>query len=118
MKNKQAFIYLILVLSIVINILLCVHIAEPDSKYEPVYEDEIERDKNLIPDEQTAKRVADIIVVTQENIDVDEYEITVTFDEKKYEWVVYYRPRELMFDGGIKINIRRDNGKIHIYELV
>ncbi len=122
---KKIFIigYFFLIVLIIINILLCIHITKSNSMYKPVYEDEIEKDKNIIPDKETAARVAQIVVETLDEYvkGIDEgieYEITVTFDEEKYEWVVHYMPEQegdVIFGGEIIIRIRRDNGKMYFY---
>lgn len=122
MKSSK-FLYFILVFSIVTNILLCVHIAESSSKYKPVYKDEIKRDESIIPDKEAAQRVAQTVVETLDEYvkGIDEgieYEITVTFDEEKYEWVVHYMPEQegyVIFGGEIIIRIRKDDGRIYIY---
>lgn len=122
MKIKNFLNIFFLLFLIITNVLLCVYITKSDSIYKYEYKDEIVRDESIIPNKETAERVAKVVIETQDEyvsgIDDDiEYEVIVEFDEEKYEWVVHYMPKKegyVIFGGEIIIRIRKDNGRICI----
>ena len=81
--------------------------------------EEVKLGEGLVPDEETAIEIANIIIRKQSEIsgfifdEERDYNVEVTFDEKTSEWFVYYYPVEegkWILDGGRGIKIRHDNG--------
>lgn len=106
-------------LSIFIIIILCVYIVKREPVCEQVHLDVIDRSKELIPDEETALKIADAIISVDKDVEWNEdftYEVSVSFDEEAYEWLVTYGPTmpgKVIFDGGKYIWIRKDTGQVH-----
>lgn len=85
--------------------------------------EEPDRTRDSVPDEETAKRIAenyDKECGWTEKRDHDlDYEITAVYLEPNYTWVLIYRPKmpegQFVLDGGGgNISIRRDTGEIMI----
>ena len=107
---------------LLIIVFLSVHIAIREQ--DPIC-DRIHLDDNLqlwgredaVPDEETAKRIADIIIEAQEGFGLKalypsfEYEIIVKYNDRYNQWELYYSPGPSA-GGGIIINIRKDCGMI------
>lgn len=110
-------------LSIFIIIILGTYIVKSEPKCDRKHLDEIDRSKELIPDEETALKIADAIISVDKDVEWDEdftYEVSVSFDEETYEWLVMYAPTipgKVVFDGGNYIWIRKDNGYVHKWYL-
>lgn len=90
--------------------------------YEQVHWYHIGRTGNVVPDEETAKRIAEAIIDADElgRWDSDEeYEMEISFDEETYRWKVAYRPKlpggMILIDGPPYVWIRKDTGWIEIY---
>lgn len=89
---------------------------------EQIYWYDIDRTGNRVPDEETAKRIAEAIIDADEmwtwDTDVD-YEMEISFDEQSYRWEVAYLPKipegMVLIDGGKYVWIRKDNGEIEVY---
>jgi hypothetical protein len=118
---KFKILYVCLGLLAISTILLLVYILSPKPYVcESIHLNDVLvawGENDIIPDEETARRIADIIIEAQfDNIDDDsvwcrDY-VVVTFDEQKYEWTVHYRfPPDTMGEG-IKIYLRKDNGMV------
>lgn len=92
-------------LSILIIIILGTYIVKSEPKCERKHLDEIDRSKELVPDEETALKIADAIISGDKDVEWDEdftYEVSVSFDEETYEWLVMYAPTipgKVVFDG-------------------
>ena len=120
---KFKFLFCGWVLSIFIIIVLCAYIVNREPVCERVHLDEIDRSKELIPDEETAIKIADTIISADKEVEWNEkftYEVRVSFDEETYEWLVMYAPTipgKVVFDGGKYIWIRKDSGQIHKWYL-
>lgn len=116
---KLKILFLGWLFSIFIIIILCVYIVKREPVCERVHLDEIDRSKELIPDEETALKIADAVIAVDKEVEWDKectYEASVSFDEETYEWLVTYgpsKPDKVIFDGGKYIWIRKDNGWIH-----
>ena len=69
---------------------------------------------DAVPDEVTARRISDAVIDAQSGFgERQEYDVTISFDEGRNSWSIYYQPTPLTgFGGGISIGIRRDNGMI------
>lgn len=75
--------------------------------------------KDAIPNEETAKKIADIIIEAQsgfsEHLKLD-YDFEISFNEQNNAWEVYYSPIPpegyLIEGGGIEIHIKRDSGMV------
>ncbi len=116
---KKSVLIICLGLSFLVNALLCNYIAKRQPVCERRHLEDINRTGNLIPDEETAKKIAEVIIDADENWVWDEgytYYADVKFDEESYEWVVSYYPKlppgAIMLDGEKIVWIRKDNGLI------
>lgn len=115
----------VLYVCLCISILICASLGHYIVKHKPVCErvhlDDIDRTKDVVPDEETALRIAEAIVDSHEywewEEDVD-YEVEILFNEMNYEWSVQWQPPipegAIMLDGGKTVFIRRDTGAISI----
>lgn len=116
---KFKFLFCGWLLSILAIIALCVYIVKTEPVCERAHLDEIDRSKELIPDEETALKIADAVISVDKDVVWDEnytYEVSISFDEETYEWLVTYGPMvpgKVVFDGGKYIWIRKDSGQIH-----
>lgn len=127
--NKKKIIYVCLGISLILNILTVGYIVRNRlflAWYEQTYWYNIDRTGNVVPDEETAKRIAEAVIEADELWnwepwgDSDEdYEIEISFDEETYWWKVAYRPKlpegAILLDGDKIVWIRKDNGWIEIY---
>ena len=73
--------------------------------------------EDAVPNEETARKIADVIVDSHDGFAEDrEYIVEINFNEKRYEWQLYYyiNPPEgySVLGGEIKISIRKDCGMI------
>lgn len=127
--NKKKIIYVCLGISLILNILTVGYIVRNRlflAWYEQTYWYNIDRTGNVVPDEETAKRIAEAVIEADELWtwepwgDSDEdYEIEISFDEETYRWKVAYLPKlpegAILLDGDKIVWIRKDNGWIEIY---
>jgi hypothetical protein len=72
---------------------------------------------DIVPDEETARKIADIVIETRNKImssesSIDMNNVSIIFNEKNNEWEVYYGLKEWVLGWGTIIYIRRDNGMI------
>ena len=120
----KKIIYVSLGISLILNVLMMIYIVRNKLSLE-VFEQNywygIDRTGNLVPDEETAQRIAEAIIEADElwTWDTDEdYELEITFDEQSYRWEVAYQPKipegMILVDGGKYVWIRKDNGRIEI----
>lgn len=119
---KRIILQVILGISLIVNLLLGINSIKNKSIYEHTRLDEINRNENIIPNEETAERIANAVIDAQDSNKgwgkIEEYDIEVSFDKKRYEWIVSYLPKAegyVIFDGGITVRIRKDNGRVLIY---
>ena len=117
---KPIVIYICLSLILIAIISLSVYFFTRDSTCNRIHLDDNTKlwgEYDLVPDEETAKRVADIIISAQsgfyEGLD---YDVEITYKEDSNEWDVCYHPivsdGMYLFDGTIEILIRRDCGMV------
>lgn len=117
--KKNIFLFLTLC-SVLLNIALGIYLDMREPKCEHIHLDEIERTKNVIPNEKVAEKIAEIFMNSQEGKLAwghgIEYGVDVTYDDQNYEWVVYYDANAnveeglMILDANKKIWIRRDYG--------
>lgn len=123
MKGK--IIYVCLGISLLFNILTVGYIVRNKlllEIYEQAYWYDIDRTRKVVPDEETAKRIAEAVIDADElwtwNADED-YEMEISFDEASYLWKVTYRPKipegYILLDGEKSVWIRKDTGWIDVY---
>ena len=91
--EKNKILLFNLSISVLIIIGLCIFIV----KHEPVcyltHLDDIEENRDIISDEETAKQIADIIVESNLVFEEDKtYDTEVIFDEQANEWEIIYFP--------------------------
>ncbi len=116
-----------LIVSVCLNIFLGVYIIGSKKIvlsewiYVWKYMNGIDRNRDMIPDEETALKIAEAIIEADEYWTWEEnvnYEVEVTFHEEPYEWFINYHPElpegAFIVDGGKNISIRRDNGLVRI----
>lgn len=90
--------------------------------YEQAYWYDIDKTRDIVPNEETARRIAEAVIDADElwswNADED-YEMEISFDEQNYLWKVTYHPKipegYILLDGEKAVWIRRDTGWIEIY---
>jgi len=73
--------------------------------------------KDIIPDEETAEKVAYILLDKLYGIHEErDYDIHINFNEENYAWEVWYAPIPpegfVILGGNKRIHIRKDNGTI------
>lgn len=112
-------------ISLIFNILTVGYIVRNGlllDLYEQAHWYHIDRTGNVVPDEETAKRIAEAIIDADElgRWDSDEeYEMEISFDEETYRWEVAYRPKlaegMILIDGPPYVWIRKDTGWIEIH---
>lgn len=123
--NKKGIIYACLGISLILNILSVGYIVRNGLLLELYVQARwynIDRTKNVVPDEETAKRIAEAIIDADElgtwDLDKD-YEMEISFDEETYRWRVAYLPKlpegAMLLDGDPCVWIRKDNGFIEIH---
>lgn len=109
---KQIKWYIILLLSVFLNVWLCISIVKDKPVCERRHMDEIQSD-NCISDEIMARRLADAVfrqdLLTMEN---QEYEVASDFDEIHNEWEYIYTMSD---SESIVIRIRKDSGEISVF---
>ena len=79
--------------------------------------EEPDRTRDSVPDEETAKRIAEDYDKecgwTERRCQDIDYEVNVVYLEQSYIWVLIYDTKEPVFDGeGGTVRIRRDTGEI------
>jgi hypothetical protein len=117
MKKTIAFssVTVLIISSIVLNIYLLSRLSSENNNNEY---GQLWGTTDCIPDEATAKKVADIVIEAHAMFGDFElgYDVTVESDDKRNEWVVMYRPipeEGYTYEGGdIEFRIRKDNGTV------
>lgn len=80
-------------ISILIIIGLCIFMVKHGSVCNRIHLEDLEENRDIIPDEETAKRISDALV--KSNLDFEEdktYDVEVIFDEQTNEWEIIYFP--------------------------
>lgn len=119
--KKYVILFLILC-SVLLNMILGTYLSIREPKCEHIHLDEIDRTKNVIPNEKVAKKIAEIFMKSQEGKLAwgrkIEYGVEVTYDDQNYEWIVFFDANAnveedyVILDANKKIWIRRDYGII------
>lgn len=109
---KQIKLCIILMISVLVNVILCVDIICNKPVCERTHPDEIDRTYSSVPDEAMARKLADVIF-GQETVGrgVEEYDLIMGFDEQSCEWEFVY---EIAEDEELNVRIRKDSGEISI----
>ena len=118
---KMKVLYICLGISLFINLALGNYIVKWEPVCEKVHLDDIDRTKDIVPNEKTAIKIADAVIESDDYWSWEEditYDVHATFDEYRYEWFVNYHPvieeGAYWLDGGKNVRIRRDNGMVAI----
>ena len=115
---KTGFLYVCFALSFLINMVLSIHLLKREPVCGHVHLDEIDRTKDVIPDEETALRLAKEKLI-HPMADSFVYEYHVFFNEPSYEWIVFIEARAkdggFVLDGGDYLWLRRDYGTLSNY---
>lgn len=121
---KEKILCLCLGISLILNIFTVSYIVRNGlllELYEQAHWYNIDRTQNVVPDEETAKRIAEAVIDADElwTWDPDsDYEMEISFEEDTYRWKVAYRPKipegMILVDGGKYVWIRKDNGWIEL----
>ena len=111
-QMKRIKLCIILIISVLVNVVLCIDIINNKPVCERMHPDEIDRTYSSVPDEAMARKLADVIF-GQETVgrEIQEYDITMEFDEKSNEWEFIYGITE---DENLNVRIRKDSGEISI----
>ena len=119
---KVKMICVCFAISILVNIMLCINIMERKPVCGNEHMDNVDRTKDVVPDERAARQIAEILLSIgkadgkKDNII---YDCKVIFHEQSYEWIVFFFAKSLdgkdYMDGGQMIWIRRDYGTIVNY---
>lgn len=118
MPKRDKFLFICLGISFMIILVLSYHIAEHESTCDNIKLEKLYKDRCLIPDEETAKRISDIII--EANGGFEEgwyYGSNVEFDQMTNEWKVVYikesldRSHFFLHDEAI-VYINKDSGII------
>lgn len=120
---KSRILYIFFCISLVVNLLLCVCVIKQKIDCESNHPNGIDKTRSMIPDEETAERIAKVFLDTIEGDwgweEGVEYEVYVSFDADKYEWVVHYSPKApegyMTIDGAKIVGVRKDNGMLTFY---
>lgn len=122
MKFKIQYIFFIL--SIVLNLVMIIYLVTWKPECDRPHLDEINRMKDIVPDEAAAEKIArysvraggsagDFAMSDDEEFVV--YDADVTFIEQTNEWIVDFTAHspeggQMIFDGISLVGVRRDNG--------
>lgn len=120
---KRKILYICLSASIFINALLVIHIINMKPSCEHIHYSDIDRTKDIVPDEETARRIAETVLRMRKYAfrlkEEHTYYTEITYNEAGHEWIVNFSlnaPGEYRFlDGGIIVGVRRDNGVVLHY---
>ncbi len=120
MKNKILFVCLSI--SILINALLVIHIINMEPPCEHIHYDDIDRTKDIVSDEETARRMAEAVLRMEKSawgLKEDFYYTEIFYNEAGHEWIVYFDlnpPGEVsILDAERIAGVRRDNGMVLYY---
>lgn len=114
MKNKILSLCLGLSLLLIVNIISC----KPEC--ERLHLDDVEKGRNVIPDEETAEEIAYILLEANSGFEGESsefyYEAEVSFNEETNEWEVIFCPRpydgKFVLDGEKVVHLNRDSGMV------
>lgn len=111
---KRKLLGICLGISLVMNLAMCGFIMRrgPVCEYRHLYE--IDRTRDVIPDRNAAKKMAEVYLEDffgfHKDMDMP-YETYIVFDEKNYEWTVkFYLADPPRLDGSWSVTMRRDYG--------
>lgn len=111
---KIKILFICFTLSFLINIALSIHLLRREPVCGHVHWDEIDRKRDVIPDEKTAVRMAREKLMDDWLMDDYPYEYHVFYNEPSYEWIVFIQLREedkyRFWDAEHVIGLRRDYG--------
>lgn len=113
MKNRTKLIFLAFFLVVIIFLIICTFIRTPECNYTHVDE----MISFVVPDEEIARKIADVVMGIGDEKD---YDVIVSFDKKSDEWVITYMPKSLPKNDKESaqrvVRIRRDIGTIILYD--
>lgn len=120
---KRKIIYICLSASILINALLVIHVINMDPLCEHIHYDDIDRTKDIVPDEETARRMAEAVLRMEKSAwglkEDCNYYTDINYNEAGHEWIVYFDlnpPGEVgILDAERIAGVRRDNGMVLYY---
>lgn len=116
----KKFFVIVFAISLTVNVLLGAYAERQNLMYADI---EINSEKNIVPDEETAIKIARMYI--DANLDWEEceegesYYPIVSFNELRNQWEVGFLRRasdgNFVLGSGRHVHIR-DNGKIYIYQ--
>lgn len=118
---KKSIFLILTACSVLLNIALGTYIRKPNCEH--VHLDEIDRSKDVVPNENTAEKLAEVFIGSQEGkwIKGREHGIEISYDDQRYEWIISYDPNvnaeeegTIVLDGGRTVWIRRDYGTVFV----
>ena len=116
MKNK--ILSLCLGFSLLLIAILCFCFLRYKPECERLHlDDVVEKGRNIIPDEETAKEIAYVLVEANLGFeDLGFYEAEVNFNEETNEWEVFFHQMtyegEHILGGGRVVHLNRDSGMV------
>lgn len=91
---KKEILLILTLCSVLMNIALGMELCTRKPNCEHVHLDEIDRTKDVVPNEKVAEQIAEIFIRSQEDHLTwgrgIEYGVEVTYDESRYEWMIHY----------------------------
>ncbi len=109
-------LYVCFILSFFINVALSIFLLNRKPVCGHVHIDDIDRTKDVIPDGETAIKLAKEKLLYEEDYP---YEYTAVFNGPSYEWIVFFQHRECdrytLLDGEHVLWLRRDYGIVSNY---
>ncbi len=122
---KIKIIGICFILSVLLNLMLCISITERKPVCGNKHMDNVDRTKDVVPDAKAAREIAGILLgVGKADAKSGQtgnivYDCRVFFHEPSYEWIVFFYARtpegEDYMDGGQTVWIRRDYGTVVNY---
>lgn len=119
MKNK--ILYACLSISILINAQLVMYIINMEPPCEHIHYDDIDRTKDIVPDEDTVRRIAETVLRMEKSawgLKEDHYYTDITYNEAGHEWIVIFSSNSSGSDKERVIGIRKDYGIITEYDKI
>lgn len=112
--------YIILGLSLLVNVLLSIYLIKVKPICDRYHIDEIDWSYDEVPDEVMAWEIADAVEMERISHEVlEEHATTIDFDSQENEWEVTY---EFEKNDGLSkkdiVRIRKDNGLITMYRRI
>lgn len=117
MKNLN--IYLSISLLLIFLLMLNIYTRKPECNR--VHSEYINRNKDVILNEEMAVKIVELYLYREDAGILElhrdfEYDVQVSFDDQKYEWIVRFNAilpnHKILLDGNRTIWIRRDTGII------